>query len=165
MSTKECPSCHAEVPVEADRCKDCFHDFTEIPPKRSGGPLFLLGSFALMAVVGAAVLFYIVSIPVETKILVDEGTQSVVWTTKYRTRVSTDRLSWDQVGKLEYIISQTGGYSVVAVTLDGDRRVIRADTRPLKSDADQYSKLMEKPLEIVDNTRGFHTLGVDENQK
>jgi dihydropyrimidinase len=32
VATKTCPSCDAEVPAAALRCKYCFHDFTEAPP-------------------------------------------------------------------------------------------------------------------------------------
>ena len=162
MSTKTCPSCDTEVRHEANRCKECFHDFNETPPSRAGGPLFLLGSVAAMSVVGALVLLYIVSLPVEQHILVDGRTHSIVWTTKYVTGLSTDRLEWDDVGKLEYVISQTGNFRVIAVTLDGERKVVKEDKSPLKTDADQYAKLMGKKLEVVDNTRGFHKLNPDE---
>jgi hypothetical protein len=160
MSTKECPSCGAEVPTSASRCKECFHDFTEVPARRGllAGPLILLASFAMMAVVGALTLFIIASRPVEERILVDEDTRSVVWTRKYRTGVETDRLMWDQILKLEYVIKASGGFEIVAIEVDGSRHVIHEDLRPLKSEATHYAKVMEKPLEEVDNTSGFHKL-------
>jgi hypothetical protein len=115
-----------------------------------------------MSVVGALVLFYIVSMPTSRHILVDESTRSIIWTNSYVTGHSTDRLEWDQVRKLEYVISQGGNFRVVAVTLDGDRKVVKEDKSPIKTEADQYAKLMEKDLEVIDKTRGFHTLGNDE---
>ena len=162
MSTKTCPSCSIEVPIDADRCKECFHDFSEAPKKSATGPLFLLASFAAMAVVGSLVLLYIVRQPHEQRILVDEETHQIVWTTQYREGVTTETLAWDQIGKLEYEIGRTGTNRVLAVTLDGERKVVKQSTGPLKTDADRYSQLMEKPLEVVDKTRGFHTMG-DEN--
>ncbi len=30
---------------------------------------------------------------------------------------------------------------------------------PIKSTADQYARLMEKPLEVIDSTAGFHKMG------
>ena len=45
MATKTCPSCGEDVPVVADRCKHCFHDFNEAPPKKSG----LFGLMLLLA--------------------------------------------------------------------------------------------------------------------
>ncbi len=162
MSTKECPSCGVDVPASASRCKECFHDFTEEPPRRSwAGPLMLLASLAGMAVVGALTLLFIVSAPVEERILVDEDTQSVVWTRKFRTGVETDRLKFADIVKLEYVIKSSGGFEVAALTVDGGRRVIQEDRRPLRSEAAQYSELMQKPLEEVDKTRGFHKMGED----
>ena len=83
MSTKDCPSCGAEVPASATRCKECFHDFTE--DGRRGfsflGPLIALGALAGMALIGALVLLVIFMQPVEHHTLVDESTRSIVWTT------------------------------------------------------------------------------------
>ncbi len=159
MSMKECPSCGMDVPVSANRCKECFHDFNEAPPKRSwAGPLMLLASLAGMAVVGALTLLFIVSAPVEERILVDEDTQSVVWTRKFRTGIETDRLKFADIDKLEYVIQSSGGFEIVALTSGGDRKVIQEGRRPLRSEAAQYSELMNKPLEEVDETRGFHKM-------
>lgn len=157
MSMKECPSCGTMVPVSASRCKDCFHDFAEAPPRRSvAGPLIMLASFAAMAVVGALTFWWIASSPIEEKILVDGESQSVVWTRKYRSGVETDRLAFTDIARIEYVTKASGGFEVVAVTHTGDRKLISEDVRPIKSTADQYAQLMEKPLEEVDLTRGFH---------
>lgn len=158
MSMKDCPSCGTTVPESASRCKDCFHDFDEEPPRRSGGPIFLLAALAAMAVVGAFTLWWVASAPIEQRILVDQESASVVWTRKYRNSVETDRLPFDQIVKLEYVIKASGGFEVTAVTLSGERKVISEDVHPLKKTADQYAALMDKPLEQVDNTRGFHKL-------
>lgn len=157
MSMKECPSCGTMVPDSASRCKDCFHDFTEAPPRRSmTGALVMLASFAAMAVVGALTFWWIASSPIEEKILVDGESESVVWTRKYRAGVETDRLAFADIAKIQYVIKANGSFEVVAITLTGDRRVISEDVSPIKSTAAQYAQLMEKPLEEVDNTRGFH---------
>lgn len=159
MSTKDCPSCGADVPSSATRCKECFHDFSEQPRGMSWtGPLMLLGSVAAMAVVGTITLGVIVSQPVEERILVDEDTRSVVWTRKFRTGLETDRLMFEDVIKLEYVIKSNGTFEVRAVTVDGDRKIIHEDRRPLKSEATRYAQLMDKPLEEVDNTSGFHKM-------
>ena len=89
------------VPKSADRCKECFHDFNEAPAQSSGGPIFLLGSVAAMAVVAAGVLWYVTSNPVEEKILVDEETHSIVWTRRYRSGIETQRVLWQDIAKLE----------------------------------------------------------------
>lgn len=155
---KECPSCGTMVPTSASRCKECFHDFDEPPAQSNGGPIFLLGAVAAMAIVLAGVLWYVTSNPLEEKILVDEETHSVIWTRKYRSGVETERLHWRDIAKLEYVVRASGGYEVAAVDLDGDRFVIHEAPNPLKTEADHYAQMMEKPLDIVDNTRGFHKM-------
>lgn len=151
MSTKDCPSCGAEVPASATRCKECFHDFTS--EQKQGfsflGPLIVLGSVAAMAIVGALVLLFVFMQPVEERILVDEDTRSIVWTTKYRTGIETDRVMFDQVVKLEH--SGTGGtFQIVALTTDGERRVIQEDNRALDAEARHYALMMDKPFEDID---------------
>ena len=47
----------ADVPAAAARCKHCFHDFTEAPPKsKASGLVGFLGLLALMAVIGAGTM-------------------------------------------------------------------------------------------------------------
>lgn len=151
MSTKDCPSCGAEVPASATRCKECFHDFTADGQRSMSfvGPLIALASLAAMAVVGALVLLVIFLQPVEQHTLVDESTRSIVWTTKYRTRVATDRLMFDQVVKLEHTGSG-GTFQVVAITTDGDRKVVLEGEQPLDGEGRSYARLMDKPFEDVD---------------
>lgn len=155
---KECPSCGTMVPASADRCKECFHDFNEAPARSAGGPIFLLGSVAAMAVVAAGVLWYVTGNPIEEKILVDEETHSVIWTRRYRSGVETERLKWTDVAKLEYVVLASGSFEIAAVGLTGERYIIQESPNPLKTEADHYAQMMEKPLDIVDNTRGFHKM-------
>lgn len=149
---KECPACGVEVPASATRCKECFHDFTEQGPRPLAmfvGPLIVLGALASLAVVGAAILLFVYSQPIEERILVDEDTRSIIWTTKYRTGVETDRIMFDQVVKVEH--SGHGGiFQVVAITTDGEHKVIQEGKQPLASEGRHYAKLMEKPFEDVD---------------
>ena len=160
MKTKTCPSCGADAPKSAKRCKDCFHDFVDTPKGFSwAGPLALLASFAGMTVVGAAVLLFLVTRPLEERILVDEDTRSVVWTTQYRTGVTTDRLMWDDIVTLEYASLRSGSFASRAVTQKGDRRIVQESESPLRSEAAQYAALMEKELVVVDETTGFHKSG------
>lgn len=160
MKTKDCPSCGLTVPKSASRCKECFHDFDAAPKKTSwAGPIALLMSMAAMAVVAAVTLGVIVMRPTEERILVDQDTRSVIWTTQYRTGIETERLLWDDVLKLEYVTQRSGTYAIKALTTAGDRRVIQEGPAPLKSEASQYAKLMEKELVVVDETTGFHKMG------
>lgn len=152
MSTKECPSCGAEVPASATRCKECFHDFSETPNRSMMllGPLIALATLAGMAVFGAGCLISIFYYqPVEQHTLVDESTRSIVWTTKYRTGVTTDRLMFDQVVKLEHI-GEGKTFQVVAITTNGDRKVVIESEAPLTSEGRSYARMMDKPFEDVD---------------
>ena len=148
---KTCPSCGAEVPSSAARCKDCFHDFTA-QQGRNWGPIMLLGTIAGMTLI-AAVAFFIVALgPTDQLILVDEETKSVVITTQYRQGPSTERIPFSDIVKLEHV-SEGGTYSIVAITTDADRKVIMQGTKePLYLEAERYAKVMEKPLERVGET-------------
>ena len=153
MSMKSCPSCGAEVPAAAARCKECFHDFLEEAPPKQNPLLTMLGGLAVMAIVGALTFNYISSQPVEQKILVDQETQSIIFTTQYRTGVETDRLNWSDIGKLEHLTNTRGDFEIVAVGLTGERTTIQTDPdQTLLQTATIYSKMMEKPLEVIDNT-------------
>ena len=50
------PSCGSDVPTAATRCKECFFDFTE-KRKRSIGPIVLMAAFAVMAILGALMIW------------------------------------------------------------------------------------------------------------
>ena len=156
---KECTSCGSSVPKAASLCKHCFHDFTEVPAPRSGGPIFLLGAAAAMMLLGAVTFGYVASQPVEERILVDQDTRSVVWTRQYRSGIETERLTWNEVASLEYVVRGDGDFEIAAVASGGERYIIQADNRPLKAEAEKYAQLMEKELTEIDQTRGFHKMG------
>lgn len=153
---KECPSCGTMVPASATRCKECFHDFTAVPVVRTnGGPILLLVAAAAMAIIGAGMLWYVTGKPLEERILVDEETHSVIWTRKYRSGIETERLAWSDVAKLEYAILASGRFEIAAIGRKGERYIIQEAGSSLKSEANHYAQMMEKPLDIVDSTRGF----------
>jgi hypothetical protein len=100
--------------------------------------------------------------PVEQKILMDQETESVIWTTKYRgDKVTTERLNWSDIGKFEYQITARGLHRIEAVTLTGDRHLIEEGISPLKTMADRYAALAKKPLEVIDSTHGFHKMALE----
>ena len=146
------------MPKSAERCKECFHDFSEVASRSNGGPIFLMGAAAAMAVIAAGTFWWVTSSPIEEKILVDEETRSIVWTRRSRRGVETEKVNWDEVTRLEYVLKSNNTYEIVAVDRQGERHIIQEDAGPLKSEADRYSQMMEKDLDIVDNTRGFHKL-------
>lgn len=149
---KSCPSCGALVPEAAVRCKECFADLTAKRSSNTGTMVAMLGMFALMAIIGAGVLWYGASLPLEEKVLVDEDTRSVIWTTKYRSGIQTKRLSWDQIKQIESVTTMSGSFEVVAVDLSDNRHVVMASESPLEGEAAAYGSLMEKPVLDVDKT-------------
>lgn len=154
MATKTCPECGADVPASAARCKECFHDFQEPAPSRLG-PLVLLAAFAAMSLVGALVFWVISMRPLEHRVLVDEGTQAVIFTTQYRSGPVTERLDWSDIVALEYTVV-AGEQQIIAITIDGDRRIIqRAEGKPLRPEAERFSRVMDKPIRVVDPTARF----------
>lgn len=153
MQTKDCPSCGAEVPTVATRCKECFHDFEQKTVKQ-GGLMPLLGTLAAMAVVGAATFWYVTGHPTDKKILVDQETQSIIWTAAFQDgTIKTDRVRFEDVTKLEYVKSRGGGFEIVAITTAGDRKVVQSSPEQnIEAIAQQYAQTMKKPLDIVDKT-------------
>jgi hypothetical protein len=155
LATKICPECGAEVPAAAARCKECFHDFGERRRPRTG-PIVLLGALAAMSVLAALTFWYISLRPLDQRILVDESTQSVVFTTHYRSGPRTKRLDWNDIVSLEHLTTQGGKHRIIAITTSGDRVVIQySNDRPLTSDAEHYAEVMDKPLQFVDKSTGF----------
>ncbi len=156
-STKECPECAAEVPLSATRCKECFHDFQNKSRSGLAGPLILLGTVAGMTVIGAVVLYFALQLPIEKRVVVDEESRSITYITQYRDSTVADRLAWTDISRLEYNTSSRGTHEIVAISTRGDRWVIESsDAKPIRSQAEHYAALMDKPLEYIDNTRGFH---------
>jgi len=155
-ATKFCPSCDAEIPASATRCKDCFHDFTEdTVPTRNNSPLILLGILALMAVIGASTLGIISTWPTDQQILVEEESQSIVFVSKYQWGESTERTPFSQIAALEHVIEPNGEYKTVAITLDGSRIILNRSKKSLKGPTESYARIMEKPFNEVDHTTGF----------
>ena len=161
MKTKECPACHETVPSSASRCKHCWHDFTEVP-KSSGlmaGLVMMLVSMAGMAVVGSLVLLWLVAQPIDERILVDADTESVIWTTRYRTHTDTERLRYSDVAQVEHVTLRTGGCEIRLKRTDGSYKVLQEAASSLGSEARVYAEKMGKPFQMIDNTGGFHKMG------
>lgn len=156
MSKKECPSCGAEVPVEAHRCKHCFHDFAE-QPKSKSGPVVFLGFVAAMMVVGAGITYSNYAAQRSDRVVIDQETRTFVVATTSTAGVDSERVSFDAVTKLEHVMGgDSAQFEVVAVTKEGARYVLqRSEERPLTIQAQHFSKVLGKPLVEVSNFKGF----------
>jgi hypothetical protein len=156
VATKSCPSCIAEVPVEAFRCKHCFHDFNTAPKKANNGLLVLLAFFAVMLAIGGGGMAYIFETRVMENSLVDKETQSIVFTRTSATAMDTERIPFADVKHIEYI---TGGsnatFEIVAVTTTDKRYIIKYSDKQIKGNAEQIARLMKKDLVEVQLLKTF----------
>jgi len=156
VATKSCPSCMAEVPVEAFRCKHCFHDFNSTPKKSGAGPIVLLAFLAVMMAGGGGLMAYLHETRSMDNSVVDKDTQSIVITRKSATKVDTERIPFDDVKHVEYI---TGGskamFEIVAVTNSDKRYTIKYSDKQIKGNAEQIARLMKKDLVEVQLLKTF----------
>jgi len=161
VATKTCPSCTEEVPLAAPRCKHCFHDFTEAAPKKSRGIVALLGLIAAMCVLGGATFWGVSQRAGQEMIVIDEETNSIVFTTKFADHTETERVRFEEVSNVEVVMG--GGaatWEVAVVTVDGNRRVVNlSDDKSLKGYAEHIAAVMDKPLVEKSEARGFGDLG------
>ncbi len=157
MATKTCPSCQAEVPVAASRCKYCFHDFTEAPPKKKSGLMGLAALLAAMAIIGTGTLGYVYYFQAAERTVVDQETMSIVITRTTATNTSTERVPFERVVKIEHVMGgEKATFEVVAVTGDGSRYIIKlSDEGPLHGDAEHIASVVGKPMEEVRNIKTF----------
>lgn len=154
MSDKTCPSCGADVPSVAKRCRECFHDFTAEPVKTgSSAPLIFLGFLALMSVLGATTLGVITSFPVSApNVLVDGRTSHIISTTQYVSGIKTVRVPFSDVQQVNHIIVGNGFFEVRAVLGDGSEMLLAKAKKSMKGQAEQYADVMGKPFKNIDNS-------------
>tara|TARA_B100001093_G_scaffold406618_1_gene395089 strand:- start:84 stop:530 length:447 start_codon:yes stop_codon:yes gene_type:complete len=145
----------ADVPVEAFRCKHCFSDFNTAPKERNG-PLVLLGFLAAMLAVGGGTMAWIHETRSQETSLVDDETKSIIFTRKSASGVETERVPFDSVKQLEYVIGGSNAmFELVAVTSDDRRYSIKYSEKQIKGDAVVISRLMKKDLVEVQLLKTF----------
>ena len=157
METKECPSCYADIPVVASRCKHCFHDFNEEPPKKTNNLVGFLGLLLLLVAIGSATFYYVSQDLEQERILVDAESQSIVVTRTSGKGTTTERVNFADIEKVEYIMGgETRTFEIVAVTSHGDRYIIQASgDKPLKGHAEHIAAVIDKPLVEIRNIKTF----------
>jgi hypothetical protein len=156
MSTKSCPSCSAEVPNEALRCKHCFHDFNAEPEKKNS-PLPLLFLLATIALMGLGTFTYIHKNNAAERIVVDQETESIVITRKTASETTTNRVPFANVEKVEHVMGgKKAMFEVVAVTTSGERVLLKqSDDKPQQGHAEHMARVMDKPYVEVRNIKTF----------
>ena len=157
MDSKTCPSCNADVPVEAARCKHCFHDFSEVPKKKGNPMVALLAFILLLCVVGGGTFYFIGQRSASERTVVDPETQSIVFTKKFANHTETDRVAFADIAKIEHIFGGSHAtFEVVAIATDGTRHTIKeSNDATLIGDAEQMANIMKKPLEDIRKIQGF----------
>lgn len=155
METKNCPSCGADVPAVANRCRHCFHDFTVKPTPRGRGAASIVAVLAGMAVLSALTFWWMSQQPTDTRILVDGGSRTIQWVQQFEDGdLKTDRVAFDDVARVEYRVSGMGDSEIAVVLANGDRKVIETRrNQNLQLKAEEYAKLIGKPLELNDETK------------
>ena len=158
MQTKTCPSCGAEVPSAAARCKHCFYDFSaEGAQSKSGNALVGLLSFILvLLLIGLGTSYYLLGYQKAEKVIVDQETKSVVYTRTSSTGTETERVPFAIIQKVQHVIGgDQAMYKVVAKGTNGKDYLLKMSTSDnLAGDAAHMAGLMGKPYEEVNHVPG-----------
>ncbi len=120
MSTKTCPSCHTEIPEQAYRCKQCFHDFDTVKPSSAAPFMVLLKLAAAMAVVASIVFWQTAGNPSEVYVNVDERTQSITGTQMSAAGLQTQQIAFSEISQLEHRTMPNGDHVVIVKTHGGE---------------------------------------------
>ena len=156
METKTCPSCGTDVPSVASTCKNCFHDFNAVVEKKTNPLIIMLGFLVAMAVVGAAAFAHLYYYNAQENIVVDAETQSIVVTRVTASKTTSERIPFSDVVKVENVMGgDTAMFEVVAVTTSGERVLVHQSDKPIGGHAENYAKIMDKPLEEVRTIKTF----------
>jgi hypothetical protein len=160
VSKKTCPSCGAEVPSAASRCKHCFHDFGagEDAPRKTSGVIILLVLIVALLGAGFGIATYAQkNIFVKQNIVIDQETESVIWTRTTTDGMSTERLPFSEIKELEFVIGgKKATWVVYAVKNDGEKKLLhQSNEGTLEGYADHLSHVMKKDLVEVRNMKNF----------
>lgn len=162
MATKTCPSCGADVPVVASRCKHCFFDFTAdtAESKKSNAIVGLLGFIFVLLLIGAGTAYSLAGSQKAEKVIIDQETKSIIYTRTSATGTETERVNFDQIEKVKHIIGgEDAMYEVIAVGRDGkDYRLKLSPDQNLNGDGAHLAKIMNKPFEEISTIPGKETI-------
>lgn len=158
MATKTCPSCGADVPTAAARCKHCFFDFSaeHAEAKKSSAVVGLLGFIFVLTLIGLGTATFLLEYQKAEKVIVDEETKSIVYTRTSASGTKTERVTFDKVAKVQHVIGGDDAmYTVIAVGQDGKDYLLKLSTsESLAGDAAHMAALMDKPYEEINHVPG-----------
>lgn len=163
MATKTCPSCGADVPIVASRCKHCFFDFTAdaAETKKSSAIVGLLGFIFVLLLIGAVTAGSLADSQRAEKVIIDQETKSIVYTRTSATGTETERVNFEQVQKVKHIVGGKDAlYEVIAVGTNGkEYRLKLSPDKNLSGDGEHIAKIMGKPFEEISTIPGQETPG------
>ena len=89
--------------------------------------------------------------------MVDAETKSIVITRTSANGTTSERVNFDQIQKVEYIMGgKTATFEIVAITSSGDRYIIQSSgDKPLDGHAEHIAHVIDKPLVEVRNITTF----------
>lgn len=158
MATKTCPSCGAEVPTAAARCKHCFFDFSAegSEAKRGNAIVGLLAFILVLLLIGLGTSRLLLDFQKAEKVIVDEETKSIVYTRTSATGTETERVNFSKVAKVQHVVGGEGAmYTVIAVGTDGKNYLLKlSSSESLAGDAAHMAALMDKPYEEINTIPG-----------
>ena len=162
MATKSCPSCGADVPVVASRCKHCFFDFTAdaAESKKSNAIVSLLGFIFVLLLIGAGTAYSLAGSQKAEKVVIDQETRSIIYTRTSASGTETERVNFDQIEKVKHIIGgEDAMYEVIAVGTNGKDYLLKlSPDENLNGDGAHLAKVMGKPFEEISTIPGKETI-------
>ena len=105
---------------------------------------------------GAAFFYAMRENQASEHIVVDKETTSIIFTTKYADRTETDRISFDDVAKVEMIIGgDIATFEVYVVTLSGESLMVnQSKEKTLRGYAEHIRKTEAGTRARFSNSRG-----------
>jgi hypothetical protein len=143
MASKNCPSCHEDVPAGAYRCKTCFHDFDAVAEKKAGALMTLLTLISAMAVLASATFFYSSQKPSEIVTRMSEENQAVISMTMTAKGLEMETAYFEEISKVEHR-NDGSNYQVLVHTHDGTVIQYKEAKYPLSDDAKTIADTVKK---------------------
>ena len=151
----DCPHCNCEVPVGAQRCKDCFSDLTVVEKRSLTGPV--VGLLLLTLLVGAAgmwawnVRYHRGQLG---NAVVDHSEQRVVlvYTSTFR-QPKAQQVGFDEVKQVllegRQFIMAGDLWKVSLVLTNGEQLLLRTGTTSLEIYAQSIAQQLNKELHFI----------------
>lgn len=151
--SKYCPQCSETAPSYAKLCRHCFYDFkkAETPKK------FPLGISVGLLLVGLVAFFMtrqLASSQNRPYYHLHSDTKSLLIANVNAQGTTMDRISFDDIKRLEHIIgSSEGKFAIAAVLKNGDSITLKTSDQSLEQDIKTMSSNSGLEYETVNNTR------------